>query len=146
MKEDLNCLPAFDLKLSSLISSNTTFSEKVERILKNTLSLFFVTTTLKISWHQLASLKNTSVGIPHMFAKHIAGVAPGRGREFSKNGKGAKNLGKKLVGPMFHWQKIDLLWPGSCFPSLCGALELLQRACRLLTNDFNLFSAANQSL
>ena len=37
-----------------------------------------------------------------MFAKHIAGVAPGRGREFSKNGKRAKNLDKKLVGPMFH--------------------------------------------
>ena len=139
MREDLNCLPAFDLKLSSFMSYNTTFSEKVGRILINTLFC-----------HHHFKDRLASVGIPQKHISwhpsHVCKTHCGRGTWSWEGVQQKWEESKKLVGPMFHWQKIDLLWPGSCFPSLCGAVELLQRACRLLTNDFNLFSAANQSL
>ena len=57
--------------------------------------------------HQLASLTC------------LMGVPLGCRWGFGKNGRG-KTFAKDCL---FHVQKIDLLRPGSCFPTLCGTLE-----------------------
>ena len=65
----------------------------------------FCNTIVIISWHHL-----------HVWWAWHWGVGGG----LAKMGLG-KTFAKDCL---LHVQKIDLLWPGSCFPTLCGTLEL----------------------
>ena len=101
MREDLNCLPAFDLKLSSFMSYNTTFSEKVGRILINTLFC-----------HHHFKDRLASVGIPQKHISwhpsHVCKTHCGRGT-WSWEGVQQKWEESKKLGQKIGWSNVPLL-------------------------------------